>query len=60
MSQSPAFISPYQVALGAIVIVVNAAISFSMKLDIEWQLAIGALRWVLVDLIIIYEAQSNS
>ena len=44
MAQSPANISPYQVGLGALVIVINAILSVSMKLDLEWQLTIGALR----------------
>lgn len=49
MDQNPAYISPYQVALGAVVIIVNASISLSMKLGIEWHLAVGALRQVSID-----------
>ena len=41
---NPAYITPAQVALGAVVIVINALISFGMKLEIEWQLVIGAVR----------------
>jgi ABC-type iron transport system FetAB permease component len=40
----PANISPFQVALGAAVIFVNAIISASMKLGLEKQLLIGAAR----------------
>ena len=57
MDQNPAYISPYQVALGAVVIIVNASISLSMKLGIEWQLAVGALRQVSVDEIPIWSSR---
>lgn len=40
----PAYISPLQVGLGAAVILVNAAVSLSIKLGVEWQLLIGAIR----------------
>ena len=40
----PTYISPGQVALGAAVIVVNALVSLWLKLDMHWQLAIGAIR----------------
>lgn len=43
--RSPAYISPLQVALGAVAIIVNVVTSITMKLDIEWQLAVGAVRW---------------
>ena len=40
----PTYISPWQVALGAAVIVVNALVSLWLKLDMHWQLGIGAIR----------------
>ena len=40
----PANISPLQVALGAAVIIVNAAISLGMNLGIERHLLVGAVR----------------
>ena len=43
----PYYISPWQVALGAAVIVVNALVSLRLKLDMHWQLAVGAVRHAL-------------
>lgn len=40
----PYYISPWQVALGAAVILVNALVSLWLKLDMHWQLAVGAIR----------------
>ena len=44
----PTYISSWQVALGAAVIVVNALVSLWLKLDMHWQLAVGAIRWVCI------------
>ena len=41
----PNYISPGQVALGAIVVLVNALVSIWLNLDMHWQLAIGVIRW---------------
>lgn len=43
--QAPEHISPAQVTLGAAAILVNACISISMQLGIEWQLSIAAVRF---------------
>ncbi|CAK0785180.1 hypothetical protein CVIRNUC_008386 [Coccomyxa viridis] len=43
----PTYISPWQVALGAAVIVVNALVSLWLKLDMHWQLGIGAIRCII-------------
>ncbi|CAL8471622.1 g11164 [Coccomyxa elongata] len=42
----PNYISPGQVALGAVVVLVNALVSVWLKLDMHWQLAIGVIRCV--------------
>lgn len=40
----PNYISPGQVALGALVVLVNALVSVWLKLDMHWQLTVGVIR----------------
>ena len=37
-------ISLWGVAIGAVLILINVAVSVALKLDLHWQLAIGAVR----------------
>ena len=41
----PTYISPGAVALSSAVVVVNGMLSLWLKLDMHWQLLIGAIRW---------------
>ena len=41
----PSYISPGAVALASAVVAVNGMLSLWLKLDMHWQLLIGAVRW---------------
>lgn len=43
-TSNPAYISPLQVLLAALITIVTGLISIGMKLDLEWKLAVAAIR----------------
>ena len=41
-------ISLWGVAIGAVLVLINVAVSVALKLELHWQLAIGAVRYAAV------------